>query len=89
MGDNGWSSFMQSRQARKLMYALCIAFCIYYVADALMEMLIPERANALIQTLGETTFYLMDIGRAVACTVTAIAFGRMLYKVSNEEEDEE
>lgn len=84
---DSWNSFMQTRQARIVTYSICVAFCFYYVLDAVMELLDPERSAALIETLGETTFYLMDGGRALACLVTGIAFGRMLLKVIEEREE--
>ena len=78
---DSWNSFMQSREARIVLYGVCVAFTLYYAIDAILELLDPVRSASLIETLGATTFYLMDIGRAVVCLITGIAFGRMLYRL--------
>ena len=81
---DSWNSFMQSKQARLVMYAACVAFTIYYAIDAMREMFSPDQSAALIQAMGEPTFYLMEIGRAAVCLITGIAFARILWRTYNE-----
>jgi hypothetical protein len=40
----------------------------------------------MIEVLGATNFYLVDGARAVVCVICAIAFGRMLAKIFQEDE---
>ena len=81
---NSWNNFMQTKQARIAMYGICVAFSVFYAIDAVMELMDPVRSAQYIETLGTTTFYLMDGGRALVCAITAIAFARILHKTMNE-----
>ena len=84
---NSWNEFMQTKQARAVMYGICIAFSVFYAIDAVMELMDPVRSARYIETLGTTTFYLMDVGRAVVCAITAVAFARILLKTINEPDE--
>ena len=86
-GGSNWNSFMQGRQARLVMNGLCVFFCVYYGVDALMEMLTPERAELMMQSLGPTAYYAVTIVRMLVCLGTGVAFGRMFLKVLNEEDE--
>lgn len=86
---NDWNSMMQTRQARIVMYGICVFFCVYYGVDAVMEMLSPERSANLMQIAGPVGYYAMTIVRAVVCMGTGIAFGRLVLKALNEEDEED
>jgi hypothetical protein len=83
---DGWNEFMQSKAMRILFNGIVVVACVYYAVDAVMEMLSPERSAAMIEVLGATNFYLVDGARAVVCVICAIAFGRMLAKIFQEDE---
>jgi hypothetical protein len=84
---DSWNSFMQSKQARTVLYAACVFFTFYYAIDAVHEMLSPDTSAALIETIGQPTFYIMEIGRAVVCLIAGISFARILWKTHNEPDE--
>ncbi len=89
MSNNGssWNDFIQSREARLVMYAFCSLMCAGYAVDAVREMLTPERAAQLMDQVGATTYYLLTVTRALACAWGAVAFGRMSFQLYREKDD--
>ncbi len=85
--NNGWNSFMQSKQTQTFLYGICIAFCLFYAVDGIMEMMSPERSAMLMSSIGETGYYALTITRTVVLVITAAAFGRILYKNINEKDE--
>ena len=83
---DGWNDLMQSKPMRILFNGIVVIACTFYAVDAVMEMLSPERSAAMIETLGPTTFYLVDGARAVVCIICAVVFARMLSKIFQEDE---
>lgn len=84
MGDD-WNSFMQGKQVQMVMYSICVAFCLFYAVDGVMEMMSPERSALMMQNIGETGYYALTITRTVVLLITAFAFGRIVLKTYRED----
>lgn len=82
--NNGWNSFMQSKQTQVALYSICVAFCLYYAIDGVLELMSPERSANMINIMGAPGYYAMTIIRAIVLIATAIAFGRIAYKRSQD-----
>ncbi len=80
-GGGGWNSFMQSREAQLVLYSICVFFCLYYAVDGIMEMMSPERSALMIANIGQGGYMALTITRTVVLAITAVAFGRIVYKI--------
>ncbi len=80
--NNGWNSFMQSREVQLVLYGVVVAFCLYYAVDAVRELMDPERSAALVEAMGQTTYYVVTVLRALVCLGTGVAFARILLKIA-------
>ncbi|MBR3326881.1 MAG: hypothetical protein IKG22_06110 [Atopobiaceae bacterium] len=83
---NDWNSLMQTKRARMFLYGICVFFCVVYAVDGLIEMFTPERAAKMIEIMGQPGYYAMTIIRTIVLLATGVAFGRMVIKISNEED---
>ncbi len=84
---NSWNSFMQSREAQFILYGICIAACIYYGVDGILELMSSDRSAMYIQAMGETTYRVVMILRVVVCFGTGAAFLRVLLRNARDREN--
>lgn len=84
---NDWNSFMQSRQARLVLYGISVACCLFYAVDGVRELVASEPPAQLVEAMGETGYYVMTVVRTVVLLVTGVAFGRMAYKTYDEKDE--
>ena len=83
---NDWNSFMQSKPVRVLLYGLCVVCCAFYALGAVMDLVSPSEATAMLaQTMGQTGFVIMTVVRFLVCVWAAVAFGRLVVKTSKEQ----
>ena len=75
-----WNSFIQSKSVQVAMYSICVLLCVYYAIDSIREMMSPEQSAALIENIGEMSYYALAIVRCVVLAITAAAFARIVYK---------
>ena len=61
---------MQTKRARMFLYGICVFFC----------------AAKMIEIMGQPGYYAMTIIRTIVLLATGVAFGRMVIKISNEED---
>lgn len=84
-GNNGgWNSFIQSREVQIALYGVVVVFCVYYAIDAVIELMDPARSAMLIEAMGQTTYYIVTIARAVVCLGTGVAFARMTLRIARD-----
>lgn len=87
-GNNGWNSFMQSRQARLILNGFCAIICAVYAADAAREILSGGNAM-LIEQVGQVAYVALTAIRGLVCAWVSVVFGRMTYKTFMEKDENE
>ena len=75
---------MRSKPAQIVLYSLCVLFCLRYAIAGVWELMHPQDAVTLIQTMGETAYYVVTIARVAVCFITGIMFGRIVYRIARE-----
>ncbi len=85
--DNGWNSFMQSKQARIILNGFCAVMCAVYAVDAARELLGGGNA-LLIEQVGQTAYVALTAIRGLVCAWVAFVFGRMTYKTFMESDED-
>ncbi|MBQ9005270.1 MAG: hypothetical protein IJ092_02730 [Atopobiaceae bacterium] len=85
--NNGWNSFMQSKQARIILNGFCAAICAVYTFDAVRELLSGGNAM-LIEQIGQGPYTALTVVRGLVCAWVAFVFGRMTYKTFMEKDDD-
>ena len=86
-GNNGWNSFMQSRETQLFLYGVVVVFCVYYAVDAVRELMTPERSAVLMEAMGSTAYYIVTVLRAVVCLGTGVAFARMALRIFRDKQE--
>ena len=83
--DNGWNDFMQSKQTRIVMNALCAVICGAYAVGGVMDLVRPEETStALIEQIGTMGFTVLTVARIAVCLWVSVVFCRMAIKTIRE-----
>ena len=86
--DNGWNSFMQSKQTRMILNGFVSVMCVVYAVDAARELLSGGNAM-LIEQVGQTVYVAMTAIRGLVCAWVAFVFARMAFKTFMEKDEDE
>lgn len=80
MANNDWSDFMSSRVVRMICDAIVIVACARYGGDAARQLISPDTAGTLYESVGQTGFYAIYGAQLVVCAFVVVQFARRLVK---------